>query len=47
MIDHRYYVDDKDFVYGNVPQTVIDDQEDTLRSIHQNSEAVSVIYFIM
>ena len=33
--------DDQDFVYGNVPQTIIDDQENTLRSIHQNSEALS------
>ncbi|CAB3987285.1 ATP-dependent RNA helicase DDX54 [Paramuricea clavata] len=33
--------DDKDFVYGNVPQIIIDDQEDVLRSIHQNSEAQS------
>lgn len=29
--------DDKDFVYGSVPQSVIDDQEDILRNIHQHS----------
>lgn len=34
------FVDNKDFVFGNVPQTIIDDQEDILRSIHENSEAV-------
>ena len=29
--------DDKDFVYGSVPQSIIDDQEDILRNIHQHS----------
>ncbi|XP_028406075.1 ATP-dependent RNA helicase DDX54-like [Dendronephthya gigantea] len=33
--------DDKDFVYGRVPQDIIDEQEDTLRNIHQNTDAQS------
>ena len=32
-------------MYGNVPQTIVDDQEDILRSIHQNSEAVRWFVF--
>ena len=32
--------DDKDFVFGSVPQTIIDDEEDILRRIHENSETV-------
>lgn len=29
--------DDTDFVYGSVPQSIIDDQQDTLRNIHEHS----------
>ena len=43
LYNELYVSDEKDYVFGTVPQTTIDEQADLLQSIHENAETVGEI----